>query len=212
LETALTKAAAVATTLETAGIAAADFDRLVRLHQRRIYRVLLALVRDPDVADTLTQECFLRAYEKRASFRGESSVETWLVRIAVNLARDHAKSRRAGFWRRLFRASQSESVAAAVETAADPVASPERALAARQDAAAVWAVVEGLSPKQRAVFALRFTEEMTLKEIADVMRLEVGTVKAHLHRAVGAVRRRFATEAQRHRERQKENARQATSE
>jgi RNA polymerase sigma-70 factor (ECF subfamily) len=81
---------------------------LVRLHQRRIYRVLLAIVRDPDAADTLTQECFLRAYEKRASFRGEAKVETWLVRIAMNLARDHAKNRRQSFWRRLVAWAKDE--------------------------------------------------------------------------------------------------------
>ncbi len=74
----------------------------MRQHQRRVYRVIFLLVRDRDTADTLTQECFLRAYLKRASFRGECRIETWMLRIAVNLVRDHAKSRRTSFWKRLI--------------------------------------------------------------------------------------------------------------
>src|SRR5882672_10230408 len=92
-----------ATRIDTVkGIAMEAFDDLVRQHQRRVYRVLFLLLRDPDAADTLTQECFLRAYQKRDGFRGESSADTWLLRIAVNLARDHLRNRRAGFWRRLI--------------------------------------------------------------------------------------------------------------
>ncbi len=83
-------------------LTAAAFDRLVQAEQRRIYRILLGLIRDPEAAETLTQECFLRAYRARDGFRGDASPETWLVRIAVNLGRDHLKSRRSGFWRRLL--------------------------------------------------------------------------------------------------------------
>ena len=72
----------------------AEFDEVVRRHQRRVYRVLVLLVRDPDEADTLTQECFLRAYQSLSRFRGECSVQTWLLRIAINLAKDHARNRR----------------------------------------------------------------------------------------------------------------------
>jgi len=57
-----------------------DFTPLVQSHQQRIYRVLLGMVRDPDAAQTLTQECFLKAYQKRASFRGEASVGIWLLK------------------------------------------------------------------------------------------------------------------------------------
>jgi RNA polymerase sigma-70 factor (ECF subfamily) len=174
-----------------AGLRAEEFEELVRLHQRRIYRVLLAIVRDPETADTLTQECFLRAYEKRASFRGEASVRTWLVRIAVNLARDHAKNRRQTFWRRLVQWTGGDEPMARAERVDDAQASPERALAAKQEAAAAWSAVEELPAQQRAVFVLRFVEEMPLGEIARALGLEVGTVKSHLHRAIGAVREKL---------------------
>src|SRR5689334_12965419 len=82
-------------------ISSANFEEIMRQHQRRVYRVIFLLVRDADTADTLTQECFLRAYKKRASFRGECRIETWILRIAVNLVRDHGKNRRVSFWKRL---------------------------------------------------------------------------------------------------------------
>jgi RNA polymerase sigma-70 factor (ECF subfamily) len=181
------------------GIRAEEFDGLVREHQQRIYRVVLSLTRDPDAADTLTQECFLRAYQKRATFRGEASVGTWLVRIAVNLARDHARNRKRAFWARLMGGQRREEdglTAAALEVA-DPAATPEQLAAAHEELATVWAAAEELAPQQRTIFLLRFAQEMSLAEIAETLELEVGTVKAHLFRAVGAVRNRFATEAQR---------------
>lgn len=166
-----------------------DFDRLVPEHQQRIYRILLGLVRDPDAADTLTQDCFVRAYQKRKSFRGEANVGTWLVSIAINLARDHARNRRAGFWRRLF-ASSDEERQAAFERTGDGRSSAEQRLIAAQQLSAVWQAVDGLSARQREVFLLRFVEEMSLEQIASATGMQVGTVKAHLSRAASAVRER----------------------
>lgn len=83
-----------------------DFSALVQQHQPRIYRVLLGMLHDPDAAETLTQECFLKAFQNRGGFRGEASVGTWLVRIAINLARDHRRNRLRAFWQKLFAASK----------------------------------------------------------------------------------------------------------
>lgn len=173
-----------------AGIRAEEFDRLVPQHQQRIYRLVLSLTRDPDAADTLTQECFLRAYQKRATFRGEANVGTWLARIAVNLARDHGRSRKRAFWARLVggRRRDEEAIDTAALEVADPAASPEQIAAAREELAAVWAAADELAPQQRTIFLLRFAQEMSLAEIAEALELEVGTVKAHLFRAVGTVR------------------------
>ena len=170
-----------------------DFDALVLAEQRRIYRVLLAMLRDSDAADSLTQECFLKAYEHRKRFRGECSMRTWLMRIAINLARDHVKSRRWQFWQRLFsEPAGSEERIDPIDPLepADPHASPERSLLARERLAYVSAAVDNLPNQQRAVFVLRFLEEMSIEEIAQATSLRPGTVKAHLFRAVSAVRER----------------------
>ena len=77
-------ATALTTTLESRptarqGLEAEDFDNVVRQHQRQIYRVLFLLTHSAETADTLTQETFLRAYQSRASFRGECALNTWPV-------------------------------------------------------------------------------------------------------------------------------------
>ncbi|MGH9601427.1 MAG: RNA polymerase sigma factor [Terriglobales bacterium] len=195
MEHTLTGAAPSRTASLEREIATEDFDCLVRLHQRRIYRVLLAVLRDAEAADTLTQECFLRAYQKRQSFRGESAVGTWLVRIALNLARDHQKSRRQSFWRRLI-GSTSEDTEAAAAGLPDGQASPERVLLAREETRAVAQIVDHLPARQREVFLLRFVEELTLEEIAQATDLEVGTVKSHLFRALTTVRQKIRGEKQ----------------
>lgn len=190
METTLTRPA-VARDSATAGIVPGEFDQIVRLHQQKIYRVLLVLLRDPDAADTLTQECFLRAYKNWANFRGKSSLQTWLLSIAVNLARDHRKNRRLTFWRGLKRDGGSGEVEAALKKTQEPYASPERTLLAREELSTVWTAVDHLPPKQRTIFLLRFAEEMSLEEISEAMKLGVGTVKSHLFRALRTVRKRL---------------------
>jgi RNA polymerase sigma-70 factor (ECF subfamily) len=167
-------------------LAAEEFDNIVRLHQRQVYRVLFLLTRSADTADTLTQETFLRAYQSRGSFRGDCALHTWLLRIAGNLARDHVRSRRAGFWKRLV-GWVDEGTGEQAEFP-DPLPSPERVLLARRQLEAVWKIALTLPERQRAIFLLRFAEEMSLQEIAAVTGLRIGSVKTHLFRAVGSVR------------------------
>lgn len=173
------------------GSALADgaFDRLVREHQWRIYRVVLAFTRDHDAAETLTQECFLRAFERRHTYRGEARVGTWLIQIALNLARDHHRSRRARFWRHIFGAPRVGDLPKPALDIADTYPAADRTVIARQRLTVVWAAVDRLAPKQRTCFLLRFVEELSLEEIAEAMGVKVGTVKVHLTRATGALRR-----------------------
>src|SRR5689334_24633387 len=83
-----------------------DFDAQVRLYRPRVFRFILASVRDRETAENLTQDCFIRAYQARAGFRGASSVATWLLQIAANLVRGHESSSRVKFWRRALRADE----------------------------------------------------------------------------------------------------------
>jgi len=189
VETALTTA--LTTPLEPVAemveVSSERFGEIIQQNQRRVYRVIFLLVRDHEVADTLTQECFLRAYRKRATFRGECRLDTWLLRIAVNLVRDQGKSRRAQFWRKLVGLEDEESESAPSRIASEQI-SPERQLLVREELQAVWDVAASLSEQQRTIFLLRFAEDMSLAEIASVLRLKTGTVKAHLFRATEKVR------------------------
>jgi RNA polymerase sigma-70 factor, ECF subfamily len=173
------------------GIAAgelADFDAVMRAHQPAVFRFLLASLREREPAENLTQECFLHAYRARRSFRGDAIVRTWLIRIAVNLVNDHRKSARLRFWRRA--AQTSLDVAFTGDWLADRRSSPEAEASAREQVQAVWRATAELSERQRTVFLLRFVEEMEIREIAAATGLQEGTVKAHLFRAVDAVRKK----------------------
>ena len=188
MDTVLTTALTSPATESAEAISAERFDDLMRQHQRRVYRVIYLLVRDADAADTLTQECFLRAYQKRASFRRECRIETWILRIAVNLVRDHGKSRRASFWKKLVGLDDGE--AADTEPRQFPAREPsaERTLLAREELEAVWKAMDSLSSQQRTIFFLRYEEEMPLAQIADLLEVKIGTVKTQLSRATGKLR------------------------
>lgn len=167
-------------------IAAEEFARVVETHRPQIFRFLLASTRDVDLAETLTQECFLKAHRNWARFRGESTAMTWLMRIAINLEKDHWRNRRMQFWR------HTRSNAVDVDEASDWLPSGERTaeqqLLAREQVKNVWKAVEGLSGRQKTVFLLRYVEEQELGEIALATGLSEGTVKAHLSRALAKVR------------------------
>jgi RNA polymerase sigma-70 factor (ECF subfamily) len=165
----------------------ADVNTLCATYRSRIYRYALLSLRDPDLAETVTQDCFLRAYKAREEFRGDCSVATWLTRIATNLIRDATRSRKFQFWKAA--SSTAAEVGAMADRLRSPGLSPETSLMIREQLHGVWDAVENLPGKQRSVFLLRFVEEMELPEIATAMGLHVGTVKSHLHRALAAVRK-----------------------
>ena len=167
-------------------IAAQEFSRVVETHRPQIFRFLLASLRDVDLAETLTQECFLKAHRNWSRFRGDSSPMTWLMRIAINLQKDHWRNRRMQFWR------HTQTNAVDLDEAGEWLPSGERTaeqqILAREQVAQVWHIVENLSDRQRTVFLLRYVEEQELSEIALATGLSEGTVKAHLSRALSKVR------------------------
>jgi RNA polymerase sigma-70 factor (ECF subfamily) len=110
------------------------------------------------------------------------------MQIAVNLVRDYARDRRLQFWKRARLTAVDLNVAG--RWIPDGSASPEAAALAKERVEAVWAATENLPERQKTVFLLRFVEGMDLLEIAAATGLKEGTVKAHLFRALQAVRER----------------------
>ena len=164
-----------------------DIDTLCATYRSRIYRYALLSLRDSDLADNVTQDCFLKAYKARSEFRGDCSLATWLTRIATNLIRDAVRSRKFQFWKATT--STAVDVGVMADRLRSPGVSAESTLLVREELLKVWAAVDNLPGKQRSVFLLRFVEEMELPEIAVAMGLHVGTVKSHLHRALASVRK-----------------------
>jgi len=173
---------------ENTAVGIEDFDAVLRLYRLKIFRFILASLRDTDAAETLTQDCFFKAYQARERFRRECSLDTWLMQIAVNLVRDYGRNRRLQFWKRRIAPHPTDNMQ---DWLSDPQRSPEVKALLKQEVAAVWDAARSLPERQRTVFLLRFVEDMELQEIAAATGLKVGTVKAHLFRALHAVRERM---------------------
>jgi RNA polymerase sigma-70 factor, ECF subfamily len=171
---------------ETCAASEDDFEAVVQLHRPRIFRFILASIRDRESAENLTQECFMRAYQARDRFRGDSKIGTWLMHIAANLVRSHEASNRLKFWRRSLR--HGCDLSDVRDSIPDRHSSPEALVLAKERLAAIWSAVRRLSGKQRTVFLLRFVEDMDLLEIAAITGMKEGTVKTHLFRALQSMR------------------------
>jgi len=163
-----------------------DFDSLVQQYRPRVLRFLFASLRDMDLAESLAQDCFWNAFRSRGTFRGDCSVNTWLMRIAVNLVRNHTKSRRFQFWKRIQNTDNGE-----LREWPDRRISPEQNASIRQQVQSVWEATRTLSDRQRTVFLLRYLEDLDVAEIAQSTGLTENSVKVHLFRAVRGIRKRL---------------------
>jgi RNA polymerase sigma factor (sigma-70 family) len=151
------------------------FNILVRQNQERVFNVVRRIVRSDDDALDITQDVFIRAWTSISTFKGEAQVFTWLYRIAVNLSLNHLRSA----WIRSFfpLGDNHDHVPGDSEDAHHTL---EREEARRVVAKAI----DRLPPKQRAVFVLRYYEELSYEEIAGILNTSVGGLKANYHHAV----------------------------
>jgi RNA polymerase sigma-70 factor (ECF subfamily) len=165
-----------------------DIDLLVRNHRARILRFVTFSTGDPDLAETITQDCLLKAYNARASFRGDSSLNTWLTSIAV-----HQRTQKFKFWK------QAKATAVDVTDVASFIASDETRqdarMIAKEQVARLSGIIDTLSLNQRTVFLMKFADEMDLADIAEAMNMPINTVKTHLHRALKTVRSQLGAQS-----------------
>jgi RNA polymerase sigma-70 factor (ECF subfamily) len=163
-----------------------DIEALDRVYRARLLRFVAYSTGDQDLAETIVQDCLLKAYNARDSFRGDCAVYTWLAHIATNLIRDRQRTRKFQFWRRVQKTAPDLSELSSLLPSGE--SSPESQLLARERAQQVSTALEALSSNQRTIFLMRFIEEMELQEICQATGMQISTVKTHLHRAVKAVR------------------------
>jgi RNA polymerase sigma-70 factor, ECF subfamily len=145
------------------------FDTLVERHRRNVYHVCYRFVGNHEDASDLTQDVFLRAFRALRRFKGQSSVGTWLYRIAVNVSLNRVS----------VKTPQSEPIDARqhVDTRSD---APGEQLLRDERAARVRAAIAKLPRKQRAALILRMYHEMSHQEIAETIGSTVGAVKANV--------------------------------
>ena len=164
-----------------------DFSVWMTSEQRRVYALCQRLLQDRDEADSATQDVFLKAYQalKREDAKELQDPGRWVTRIAVNTCLDRLRSHKWQFWRRRPSAEDERAILGmAAATAPDA----EDRYFAGQITARLNAALDRLSARQRVVFTLRHFEDMSLEEIGNFLGLDVGTVKAHMFRAVSKLR------------------------
>jgi RNA polymerase sigma-70 factor (ECF subfamily) len=159
---------------------------LVGEHQRMVVQLAMNLLGDRDEALDLSQEVFLRVFRTIHRFRGQSTLRTWIYRIAVNQARNRHR-----FWRRRHRADQvslDQHVAAHGEFQSGGELTPDRMLAQKQLAERLNHALEHLPFDQRTAIVLREIDGLSYEEIAFSLGVAIGTVKSRLTRARQALR------------------------
>jgi RNA polymerase sigma-70 factor (ECF subfamily) len=164
----------------------AAYTQLLDEHQRMVIQLAVNLLGDRDEALDLSQEVFLRVFRTIHGFRGQSSLRTWIFRIAVNQARNRQR-----FWRRRHRADQvslDAHVEAHGEFPSSPVSGPDRVLAQKELASCLQHALEHLPFDQRTAIVLREVDGLSYEEIAFSLGVAVGTVKSRLTRARQALR------------------------
>lgn len=159
------------------------FSELVKRHQRSVLRLSLRFVKDLDTAEDVTQEAFIKAYEKLNSFEGRSSFKSWLFQIAVNTARNKIRE-----WKR--NTVDIDEVQLAVDAEA------ESTLVHSAVADILHKEVEKLPFKQKTALVLRVYEDLSFNEIAEVMQCPYDTAKANYRHALLKLRETFEQQAE----------------
>jgi len=171
------------------------FAGLVSRHKDRVYAILLRLVRDPDTAEELAQEAFVRAWRGIGGFQGQALFGTWLVQIAIHLARDRMRERRRSrtvSLDELLEKSADDSVLVDTRSRHDPLSEvSDNDMMKRLEAA-----LGGLPPSYREVFVLHHIEDVPYEEIASLTGDSVGSLKVRAHRARKLLREAISPDAE----------------
>lgn len=153
------------------------FEAFYRRYETPVYRTVFALLRDTMTCEEVVTDTFLRAYAARERLDPDRPPLPWLQRIAVNLAMNHLRRRRLGL--------------APLPAAApwpDDADEPDAAYARREMTVALAGGIERLPERMRLVVILRFVQDSSLAEIAEILGCPVGTVKSRLHNALRLLR------------------------
>ena len=156
------------------------FNPIVRKYQQKIYNLIYQRVRDRETAEDICQEVFLKAWQALPNFKGQSTLYSWLYKIAINCSIDFLRKQNKQFvlsWEEL--PSHSDEILQAIQK--HP--SISQILEKKEFRNIVGKAVRQLPTGQRRVFHLRYGEELRIKDIALRLNKSEGTIKTHLHHA-----------------------------
>lgn len=171
------------------------FDQIVELYSDRLYNYILRMVGNPQDAEDVLQEVFLRAYQGLPNFDGRSKLNTWLFQIATNLCIDFYRRRSRRIQTVPFQTGSSDwfdTEPEEVEFADTQLPNPMEALLDKELQQVVERALEALSPKLKTVLLLYDVEGLSYEEIAQALRIPMGTVKSRLHLARSEVQKQVS--------------------
>ena len=165
------------------------FEQLVRLYDQNVLRLAMNLLRSPEDANDIYQEAFLRVFKNLHSFRFDCSFHTWLYRIVTNLCLDALRKRRVRREEDTV-VETSEGFLDRMDTVEESRAhgDPQRQLLSRQLRARIRQVLDGLTPRERAVFEMRHYQGLRLRAIGDMLGTSEEAAKNCLFRATQKMR------------------------
>jgi RNA polymerase sigma-70 factor, ECF subfamily len=172
--------------LAQAGVGSA-FRAIIQRNNRRLFRVARSILKDDSEAEDVVQEVYVRAFEHISEFRGESTLATWLTRIAINEAQGRLRRQRPTVDLGVIDAERG-GVADIIPFPTSPNSDPERTAAQREVRRLIERAVDELPDLFRVVFVMRVVEEMSIDETASFLGLREETVKTRLHRARNLLR------------------------
>ena len=149
------------------------FEELVRKYQDRIYNLCRYMIQDTHDAEDAAQDVFVKAYRSLKDFKPDSSLYTWLYRIAVNTCLDYKKKSRP-------EQSEDESL---IDELASTEPSPEQRYQSKEIGQAIQLALQKLPEHLRAAIVLKEIEDLSYDEIAEVLHTSAGTVKSRISRA-----------------------------
>lgn len=157
------------------------FEQLLLEHQKNVYNLCYRMANNPDDAMDLSQETFLRAWRCLDQYQFASAFSTWLYRLCSNLCIDFLRKRRRQQTVPLtFEDADGEEQTYAVP---DPAPLPEEQVELKLTRETLQAAMAQLLPEHRAILQLRVCEDLPYEQIADILDIQVGTVKSRLSRA-----------------------------
>jgi RNA polymerase sigma-70 factor, ECF subfamily len=160
---------------------------IMRTNNRRLYRLARGILRDDSEAEDVVQETYVRAFTHLQDFRGDSSLATWLARIAMNEALGRLRRRRPGIeWTSLPPGALEAQIIQFPNSATS--ADPEKSMAQREIQQVVERAIDELPDAFRVVFITRVIEGMNVEETSEILGLKPETVKTRLHRARNLLR------------------------
>ena len=168
------------------------YETLIQRFQQPVYNLVARLLNDPNEACDVVQEVFLKVFRKVGSFRGDSTLKTWIYRIAVNQAYNHQR------WFSRHRRQQvdldgeGEVFQSYSRRIPDRGPSPYDYAVEHEQHAMIEAALARLNPSFRAAVILRDIEELSYEEIAEVLQVALGTVKSRILRGREALRKDLA--------------------